>query len=87
MAAVLAFVAVAVFVATPFLLEHHHHSDLVENTQCAVCLLASAHITPAPATIDVALELTSIRLARTPDETLTSGPRTHTRNERAPPAA
>ena len=48
-AAALAVLAVTMFVLSPFLLSHHHHSDISEDTRCEVCLFASAHVTPPPA--------------------------------------
>jgi hypothetical protein len=48
-AAVLAVLAVTMFVLAPFLLSHHHHSDISEDTRCAVCVFASANVTPHPA--------------------------------------
>ena len=85
--ALLALLAIGLFVAAPLLLEHHHHSDLTQNAHCAVCTFASAHITPASAPFLLARNIASTPCPQTPDETLVSGPRVHTRNERAPPAA
>jgi hypothetical protein len=80
-AAVVALLAVALFVATPFLLEHPHHSDLTENTRCAVCLVASAHVTPTRVVLNLVPEPTSFSCVHTPDDAFASRPRTHTRNE------
>jgi len=85
--AIVALLAAALFVATPFLLGHHHHSDLTENTRCAVCVFASAHVTPAPAPFELVPEQTSVPCVHTPDIAFVSSPRTHSRNERAPPSA
>jgi len=62
-AAVLAVLAATMFVLAPFLLSHHHHSDISEDTRCAVCVFASAHVAPAPAVCVVAPSEMSFPLA------------------------
>lgn len=62
-AAVLAVLAVTMFVLAPFLLSHHHHSDISEDTRCAVCVFASANVTPPPAVCVVAPSEMSFSLA------------------------
>ena len=85
--ALLALLAISLFVTAPLLLEHHHHSNLTQNAHCAVCTFASAQVTPASPPFVLARNVASTPCPRTPDETLVSGLRIYTRNERAPPAA
>lgn len=79
--------AVSLFVAAPFLIEHHHHSDLLENIHCAVCLFASAHVTPATSSIDVAPALATVTFPCPGDEIFVASPHAHRCNQRAPPVA
>jgi hypothetical protein len=85
--AVVALLAVALFVAAPYLLVHHHHADPSQNSRCAVCLFASAHVAPAQPAPAPPPELALTHCLYTADDTLIPGPRPHTRNQRAPPAA
>ena len=62
-AVVLTALAVTMFVLAPFLLAHHHHSDISEDTRCAVCVFASAHVAPAPTVCVIAPSEMSFPLA------------------------
>ena len=84
---VLALLAVGMFVSAPFLVLHHHHSDILENTHCAACLLSTAHVTCAHNPIEPVPQVASIGRLFCADEALVSNPSVHTRNERAPPVA
>jgi hypothetical protein len=86
-AAVLALLAAAFFVATPFLLGSHHHSDWGEDFHCALCLLASAQVSPAAAQFEPAPAPEPVARAETPSDTIFLRPRTHPHQGRAPPAA
>jgi hypothetical protein len=82
-----ALLAIALIVATPVFLTHHHHADPRGDTHCAICLFASAHVTPASAPFDFSNELISIPVVPAPDETFIPTPPIHTYDKRAPPSA
>jgi len=82
-----AILVVALFVAAPFLVENHHHSELTQSGHCAICAFASAHMEPVSASVGVTPDVASTPRPLASDEKLVTAPRSYTRNERAPPTA
>jgi hypothetical protein len=85
LAAVLASMALAVLVSTPFLLQYHHHSDFHENPRCAICVFACAHVTPPSAPLALAPPPISVTVVANPAQTLASSFHVRTLSVRGPP--
>lgn len=85
LAAVLASVAIAVLVGTPYLLQYHHHSDFHENPRCAICVFACAHVTPPSAPQALAPPPVNVTVVAIAGETLSSTFHVRTPSVRGPP--
>lgn len=85
LAAILASLAIAVLVSTPFLLQYHHHSDFHENPRCAICVFACAHVTPPSAPQALAPPPVKVTVVATAAETLSSSFHVRTPSVRGPP--
>jgi hypothetical protein len=86
-ATILAGLAIAGFVGTPFLLTHHHHSDFSQNQHCAICAFASAHATPpaTPQAFDLPLVFVTL-VPGVPEQPLADA-YVYTHDQRGPPGA
>jgi len=85
LAAVLASLAIAVLVGTPYLLQYHHHSDVHENPRCAICVFACAHVTPPSAPMALSPPPIEVTVVANPAETLAQSFHVRTASVRGPP--
>jgi hypothetical protein len=82
-----AFLAFALFVASPLLLIHHHHTDAAEEGHCALCAFVSTPAAPAPVPADAVTELVAVGLVPVADEASARLVPERLIDERAPPTA
>jgi hypothetical protein len=84
--AILALVAVMFFVAAPYLIKNHHHSDFEGDALCALCLFASAQIDAARPPMEANNPFFLIGELSADDESPRTLLLSHTDDARAPPA-